>query len=148
MKVCIPKSMWFSKSGIKRKVCSNTSILQETRIISNNLTLNLSEKSESVKSLWFFVMPRTVACQALPSMAFPRQEYWSGLPFPSPGDLPNQGLSPGLPRCRWILYHLSHEGSPVNIYVNPNLPIHPTSSSPLIFICFFSISVSLFQLCK
>jgi len=51
MKVCIPKSMGFSKSDIKRKVYSNTSILQETRIISNNLTLNLSEKSESVKSL-------------------------------------------------------------------------------------------------
>ena len=33
-------------------------------------------------------------------------------PFPSPGDLPNQGLNPGLPHCRWILYLLSHKGSP------------------------------------
>ena len=31
------------------------------------------------------------------SMGFPRQEYWSGLPFPSPGDLPNPGIEPGSP---------------------------------------------------
>ena len=36
--------------------------------------------------------PWTVAYQAPPSMEFPRQEYWSGLPFPSPGDLPNPGV--------------------------------------------------------
>ena len=39
--------------------------------------------------------PWTVTCQALPSMGFPRQEYWSGLPFPSPGDLPDPGIEPG-----------------------------------------------------
>ena len=44
--------------------------------------------------------PSTIACQAPPSMGFSRQEYWSGLPFPSPGDLPTQGLNPGLPHCR------------------------------------------------
>ena len=36
--------------------------------------------------------PWTVACQAPPFMGFSRQEYWSGLPFPSPGDLPNPGI--------------------------------------------------------
>ena len=36
----------------------------------------------------------TVACQAPLSMEFPRQEYWSGLPFPSPGDLPDPGIKP------------------------------------------------------
>ena len=36
--------------------------------------------------------PGTVAYQAPPSMGFSRQEYWSGLPFPSPGDLPNPGI--------------------------------------------------------
>ena len=39
----------------------------------------------------------TVASQAPPSMGFPRQEYWSGLPFPSPGDLPNPGTEPMSP---------------------------------------------------
>ena len=44
-----------------------------------------------------FVTPWTVAHQAPLSMGFSRQEYWSGLPFPSPGDLPNPGIKPGSP---------------------------------------------------
>ena len=44
-----------------------------------------------------FETPWTVAYQAPPSMGFSRQEYWSGLPFPSPGDLPNPGIKPGSP---------------------------------------------------
>ena len=43
-------------------------------------------------------------------MGFPRQEYWSGLPFPSLGDLFNPGIVPGLPYCRQTLYHQSHQG--------------------------------------
>ena len=43
-----------------------------------------------------FATPWTVAYQA-PSMGFSRQEYWSGLPFPSPGDLPNPEIEPGSP---------------------------------------------------
>ena len=46
------------------------------------------------------------------SMEFSRPEYWSGYPFPSPGDLPSRGLNPGLLHCRQILYQLSLEGSP------------------------------------
>ena len=41
--------------------------------------------------------PWTVAYQAPQSMEFSRQEYWSGLPFPSPGDLPNSGIEPRSP---------------------------------------------------
>ena len=41
--------------------------------------------------------PWTVACQAPLSMGSPRQEYWSGLPYPSPGDLPDPGIKPGSP---------------------------------------------------
>ena len=41
-----------------------------------------------------FATPWTVACQASLSMEFSRQEYWSGLPFPSPGDLPGPGVEP------------------------------------------------------
>ena len=43
----------------------------------------------------FFETPWTVGHQAPLSMGFSRQEYWSGLPFPSPGDLPNPGIEPG-----------------------------------------------------
>ena len=42
-------------------------------------------------------IPWTIACQAPLSMGFSRQEYWSGLIFPSPGDLPNLGIEPGSP---------------------------------------------------
>ena len=56
------------------------------------------------------VTPQTVAHQARPSLGFSRQEYWSELPFPSPGDLPNPGIKPCLPHCRQMLYHLSHQG--------------------------------------
>ena len=44
-----------------------------------------------------FLTPWTIARQAPLSMGFPRQEYWSGLPFPSPGDLPDAGIGPVSP---------------------------------------------------
>ena len=55
-----------------------------------------------------FATPLTVACQAPLSVGFSWQEYWSGLPFPSPGDLHNLGIKPESPcllHGRWILYH-------------------------------------------
>ena len=47
--------------------------------------------------VWLFATPWTVAHQAPPSMRFSRQEYWNGLPFPSPGDLPDPGIEPRSP---------------------------------------------------
>ena len=52
---------------------------------------------KSLSHVRFFGTPWTVACQAPPFMEFSRQEYWSGLPFPSPGDLPDPGIKPGSP---------------------------------------------------
>ena len=49
------------------------------------------------KSCPTLVIPWTIACQAPLSMGFFRQEYWSGLPFPSPGDLPGPGIEPRSP---------------------------------------------------
>ena len=60
----------------------------------------MSKKWQKVKSLShvrLFATPWTVAYQASPSMGFSRQEYWSELPFPSPGDLPDLGIEPGSP---------------------------------------------------
>ena len=54
-------------------------------------------KVKSLSRVRLFVTPWTVAHQAPPSMEFSRQEYWSGLPFPSPGDLPNPGIKPTSP---------------------------------------------------
>ena len=59
------------------------------------------------------VTPWTVARQAPLSIGFSRQEYWSRLPCPPPGDLPIPGVDPGLPNCRQILYHQSLQGSPI-----------------------------------
>ena len=65
----------------------------------------------SLSRVQLFTIQWTVPCQAM-SMGFSRQEYWNGLPFPSPGIFLNQGSNPGLLHCRWILYCLSHQGSP------------------------------------
>ena len=49
------------------------------------------------KSCLTLVIPGTVTCQAPPSLGLSKQEYWSGLPFPSPGDLPDPGIEPVSP---------------------------------------------------
>ena len=60
----------------------------------------------SLSRVRLFVTPWTVAYKAPLSMGFSRQEYWRGLPFPSPGELPNPGIEPWV-SClgRQILYH-------------------------------------------
>ena len=122
-------------------------ICQDKTKIKKSRNLYLFVKSEKVwkcqliSHVWLFATPWTAACQAPLSMGFSRQESWSGLPFPSPGDLPDLGSNPhllhllhwlDLPslgikpmspllRGRQILYCLSHQGSPhfsVNISVN------------------------------
>ena len=48
-----------------------------------------------LRCIQLFTTSGTIARQAPLALGFPRQEYWSGLPFPSPGDLPNPGIEPG-----------------------------------------------------
>ena len=52
---------------------------------------------KSLSLVQLFATPWTVAYQAPQSMGFSRQEYWSGLPFPSPGNLPHPGIEPRSP---------------------------------------------------
>ena len=54
-------------------------------------------KVKLLSRIRLFVTPWTVTYQAPPFMGFSRQEYWSGLPFPSPGDLPDTGIEPWSP---------------------------------------------------
>ena len=54
-------------------------------------------KVKSLSRVWIFVTPWTIAYQVPSPMGFSRQEYWIGLPFPSPGDLPNPGIKSGFP---------------------------------------------------
>ena len=72
-----------------------------------------SQKCLTLATLW------TVAHQAPLSMGFPRQEYWSGLPFPPPGDLPHPGIELTSPALQADSLPLSHQGSPISL-------LHPT----------------------
>ena len=68
-----------------------------------------------------FATPWTVARQAPLSMGSPRQEYWTGLPFPSPGNLPDPGIEtvfPVSPALQVICLLLSHWGSPKISYTS------------------------------
>ena len=62
------------------------------------LVLKVKVKVKSLSHVpGLFATPWTVPHRAPPSMGFSRQEYWSGLPFPSPGDLPDPGIEPRSP---------------------------------------------------
>ena len=61
------------------------------------------------------VTPWTVAHQAPPSMEFSRLDYWSGLPFPSPGDLPDPGIEPISPASAGRFFTLCHLGSQIQV---------------------------------
>ena len=120
--------MWINKKRLdKSKYSLNKSTQFTPRRFHNYeyFELNLAQSEVKVNSLSpvrLFATPLTVAHQAPPSMVFSRQEYWSGLPFPSPGDLPN----PGLPHCGQTLYCLSHQGIPK---IQPKLPTNLTTAS-------------------
>ena len=71
----------------------------------------------------YFVTSMTIACQALLFMEFSRQEYWSRLPFPSPGDLPDRRIkSASLVSCigKQVLYQLSQQGSSRHVNEDEN----------------------------
>ena len=59
-------------------------------------------KMKSLSRVQLFATPLTVAYQAPLSMGFSRQECWSGLPFPSPGDLPDPGIEPQSPALQAV----------------------------------------------
>ena len=68
--------------------------IKKSQYIMNNA---INEQVKSLSHVRLFATPWTVAHQAPLSMGFSRQEYWSGLPFPSPGDLPDPGIEPRSP---------------------------------------------------
>ena len=84
-----------------------------------------SASSDSLRPLW------TIAHQAPLSMGFSRQEYWSGLPFPSPGDLPNPGTEPTSPAWQVDSLPLSQQGSPESSIERIKRELYCRSSSEL-----------------
>ena len=87
---------------------------QQLLLCSYSVQFSRSVVSGSLAALW------TVDCQAPLSMGFRRQEYWSGLPFPSPGHLPDPGIEPASPTLQADSLPPRHQGSPF-IQVNPGL---------------------------
>ena len=73
-------------------------------------------KVKSLSSVQLFATPWTVAYQASPSMGFSRQEFWSGLPFPSPGDLPNPGIELRSPSLQVDSLPSVPPGKPTEVY--------------------------------
>ena len=71
-------------------------------------------KVKSLSRVGLFVTLWTVAYQAPPSMGFSRQECWSGLPFASPGDLPDPGIKPGSPALQADVLLSEPPGKPHN----------------------------------
>ena len=101
--------------------------------------------------VWLFRTLWTVACQVPLFVKFPRQEYWSGLPFPPTGDLPNPGnesVSPASPALQVSSLLLNHQGSPLCIVVSADPVLLILSIPPFPFGNHtFVLSVSLFLFC-
>ena len=70
---------------------------------------------KSLSCVQLYVTLWTVACQNPPSMGFSRQEYWSGLPFPFPGDHPNPGTEPWSPTLQADSLPSEPPGKPYNL---------------------------------
>ena len=70
--------------------------------------------AQSLSNVWLFEAPWTVAHQAPLSMEFSWQEHWSGLPVPSPVDLPNPGIKPGSPALQLDSLPSEPQGKPEN----------------------------------
>ena len=86
-----------------------------------NIILNVESKDAHARSLsciWLFVTPRTVAHQAPLSIEFPWQEYWSGLLFPLPGDLPDPRLKPTSPALVGRFFITEPPGKPLNLKID------------------------------
>ena len=69
--------------------------------------------AQSLSHVWLFVAPWTAAFQALLSVGFSRQEYWSGFPFPLPRDLPNPGTEPTSPAPAGRFFTTTPPGMPI-----------------------------------
>ena len=89
----------YSLEDLMLKLQYFSHLMQTVKSLKKCLMLGKIErvKEKSLIRVQLFTTPWTVAYQAPPSMGFSRQEYWSGLPSPSPGDLPNTGIEPGSP---------------------------------------------------
>ena len=83
----------------------------------------MKKKVKSLSRVWLFATLRTAAYQAPLSLEFSRQEYWSGLPFPSPGGLPNPGIEAGSPTLQADALPSEPPGKPMRVRWSETLEI-------------------------
>ena len=98
------------------------------RVVFRKLIHYLDFKTIKWMLCWNLATPRTVACQAPLSMGISRQEYWSGLPFPSLGDFPDSGIEPGSPALQADSLPTELQGKPPCILPNENNQLQKISS--------------------
>ena len=98
------KDLWQPSIGqvyqcyVSNGICSLcVSVSHFGNTIFQTVSWPLKVKVKSLRHVWLFVIPWTVVYHTPPSMGFSRQEYWNGLPFPPPEDLPDPGIEPGSP---------------------------------------------------
>ena len=103
--------------------------------IASSCARSVWSEVKSLSRVRLFATPWTIAYQAPPSMGFSRQDCWSGLPFPSPGDLPDPGIEPGSPTLQADALPSEPPGSlfPFNVDQGILFLSHPTPvcSSPV-----------------
>ena len=90
---------------------------------------------KSFSRVWLFVTPWTVAYQAPLSMQFSRQEYWVGCHLLLQEIFLTQGWNPGLPHCRQMLYHLSHQGKGKHLINRFNIKAMEPDFKPICYLC-------------
>ena len=96
---------------------------------------------KSLSRVWLFETPWSVAYHAPPSMGFSRQECWSGLPFLSPGDLPDPGIKPGSPSLQVDALSSEPPGKPTTIkkvlLKCDNVPLNHINLPPIRYATYF-----------
>ena len=115
---CLPKT----QQQLHRNSSMNTKYRQRPAY---SVSLNL--KMKLLSRVRLFATPWTVAHQARPSVEFSRQEYWSGLLFPSPGDFPNPGIKPRSPALQADALLSEPLGKPFQVTVSQVLTWEITS---------------------
>ena len=113
--------------------------------------------AQSISCFWFFATQRTVAWQTPLSMGFPRQEYWSVLPFPSPRDISLLGIKPASPALSGRFFTAEPPGKCLHIYekvehsllqsFHSSFLVHLSSKSPPTFLIMNSFLLCAFLFC-
>ena len=93
-------------------VIKNLPAVQEMQVQSLGQEDPLEKEMATHSGILTWEIPWSIAHQAPLSMGFPRQEYWHGQPFSSPGDLPDPGIEPASPVMQADSLPLRHQGSP------------------------------------